>query len=70
MEKKIDKGSLRRIANDLNNCADSLIQIYPYTYISDDGLKWGNKNNIKDTIKQLKYDSYLITGELMEALDD
>lgn len=70
MSKKIDKGSLRIIANDLNRCADELIQVYPYLFISDDGLKYGNKNNIKDTITQLRYDCYQITGILMEVLDD
>ena len=71
MGKRFDKGQLRIIAENINRCADDLIQVYPYIFISDAGLRYGNKQtNIKDTIIMLKYNSYLITKELMEVLDD
>lgn len=70
MSKRIDKSSLRIIANDLNKCSDDLLQVYPYLTISEEGLRYGNKNNIKYTITQLRYDCYQLTGVLMEVLDD
>ena len=71
MGKRLDKGQMRIIADNINRCADDLIQVYPYVEVSDEGHRYGNKQtNIKDTIIMLKYCNYLITRELMEALDD
>lgn len=67
---KIDKLALKTAIEDTNKIADHLITLYPYLYISSDEDRFGDKSEIKEDIKELKYLSYMLSRELMKIIDN
>lgn len=66
---KIDKFSLKQAIESTNKIADHLITLYPYLYLTSDGDKFGDKSDIKEDIKELKYLSYMLSRELLKLFD-
>lgn len=58
---KIDKFALKQAIEDADRIANHLILLYPYLYITSDGDKFGDKLEIKEDIKELKYLSYMLS---------
>ena len=66
---EIDKYSLRQAIEGTDKIANHLIVLYPYLYLTSDGDKFGNKSDIKEDIKELKYLSYMLSRELWKIID-